>query len=200
MRASSFFSTDRHWGVRNASRLSATRATKSKNRRHSLEQLTSCSSPKSKMDGRNNQNEPSSDIEMRRTKGSENEAAADASVYHSMAEPKTEPANNDMADSYYEQSLFEKMQVQAGEIILTPQCRILYCRRVYSCVFPCRICFFLFWSKYLGAGMLPFHFCHLWIMSSDSNRSAVWSGVCESRNSRMACCKLPALCNRRWRY
>ena len=115
----SFFSTDRHRGFRNASRLSATRATKSKDKRHSLEQSTSCSSPKSKMDSRNNQNEPSSDIEMRRTKGSENEAAA--SVYHSMSEPKTEHTNNDMADSCDEQSWFENIQVQGGEIILSPQ-------------------------------------------------------------------------------
>jgi hypothetical protein len=71
------------------------------------------------MDGRNNQNVPLSDIEMRRTRGSENEAAVDASrstgVYHSMAEPNTEQANNDNADSYDEKSFFEKIEVQAGE-------------------------------------------------------------------------------------
>jgi hypothetical protein len=72
------------------------------------------------MDGRNNQNVPLSDIEMRMTKGSENEAAVDASgsstgVYHSMAEPKTEQANNDNADSYDKKSLFEQIEVQAGE-------------------------------------------------------------------------------------
>lgn len=86
-------------------------------------------SPKSKMDGRNNKNDPFSDIEMRRTTGSETEAPADASgstgVYHSMAEPKTEQANNSNADADSDdgKSLFEKIEVQAGEIILTSQWR-----------------------------------------------------------------------------
>ena len=61
--------------------------------------------------------DPSLDIGMRRIKGSENEAAADASgstgVYRSMAESKTEHANHDMADSDDERSLFEDIEVQA---------------------------------------------------------------------------------------
>jgi hypothetical protein len=91
------------------------------------------------MNGRNNHNDPSSDIEMRRNDGSENEAAADASgstgVYHSMAEPKTEHANKDMADSYDEMSLSEKLEVQAGEIILNHQWKIICCRSMCSCIF-----------------------------------------------------------------